>query len=112
MLTNHAVEGWHVRATAGPVPPHLDGLEVAATVPGTVHTDLLDAGLVPDPYVDDGEVALAWLRRTHWRYRTEVALPHPSPDERVDLVLAGVDTVATVALGGAVVARTANMNRT
>ncbi len=111
MLTHHPVDGWRVRATAGPVPPHLEGLEVAATVPGTVHTDLLDAGLVVDPYVDDGEVALAWMKRTHWRYRTEVALPTPADDERVDLVLAGVDTVATVALGGVVVARPANMHR-
>ena len=111
MLTHHPVDGWRVRATAGPVPPHLDGLEVAATVPGTVHTDLLDAGLVVDPYVDDGEVAIAWMKRTHWRYRTEVALPTPADDERVDLVLAGVDTVATVALGGVVVARPANMHR-
>ena len=111
MLTDDPVQGWRVRATAGPVPRHLEGLEVPATVPGTVHTDLVDAGLVVDPYVDDGEVALAWMRRTHWRYRTEVVLPVPAHDERVDLVLAGVDTVATVALDGVEVARTTNMHR-
>ena len=40
---------------SGPVPADLEGVEVAATVPGTVHTDLLDAGLIPDPYLDDNE---------------------------------------------------------
>jgi beta-mannosidase len=51
------------------------------------------------------------MRRTGWRYATTVHLEPPAADERVDLVLAGVDTVATIALGGAVVARTANMHR-
>ena len=78
MLTHHPVDGWRVRATAGPVPPHLDGLEVAATVPGTAHTDLLDAGLIDDPYVDDGEVALAWMHRDALALPHEVALPTPA----------------------------------
>lgn len=111
MRTSTTVDGWAVRATSGAVPARLDGVEVAATVPGTVHTDLLDAGLVPDPYVDDGERDLAWMRRASWRYSTRVHLEPPGPDERVDLVFAGIDTVATVELGGEVVARTANMHR-
>ena len=111
MRMSHPVDGWRLRATAGPVAAGLQGVDVAATVPGTAHTALLDAGLVPDPYVDDGERDVAWMRRTHWRYSAEVLLEPPDPDERVDLVLAGVDTVATIALGGEVVARTANMHR-
>ena len=111
MRTSTTVDGWVVRATSGPVPAGLDGVEVAATVPGTVHTDLLDAGLIPDPYVDEGERELAWMRRASWRYSTRVRLEPPGPDERVDLVFAGIDTVATVDLGGEVVARTANMHR-
>ena len=111
MRTSTTVDGWVVRATSGPVPARLDHVEVAATVPGTVHTDLLDAGLIPDPYVDEGERELAWMRRASWRYSTRVRLEPPGPDERVDLVFAGIDTVATVELGGEVVARTANMHR-
>ena len=99
MRTSTTVTGWRVRATSGPVPAGLEGVEVAATVPGTVHTDLLDAGLVPDPYVDDGERRLAWMRRASWRYDTTVLLEPPATDERVDLVFAGIDTVATIALG-------------
>ena len=92
--TSTTVDGWVVRATSGPVPARLDHVEVAATVPGTVHTDLLDAGLIPDPYVDEGERELAWMRRASWRYSTRVRLEPPGPDERVDLVFAGIDTVA------------------
>ena len=66
MLTDDPVQGWRVRATAGPVPRHLEGLEVPAQVPGTAHTDLLAAGLIDDPYVDLGEEALVWAHRTQW----------------------------------------------
>ena len=48
-------------AAAGPI---------AATVPGTVHTDLLAAGLIPDPYRDDNERLLAWIGLTDWCYET------------------------------------------
>jgi beta-galactosidase/beta-glucuronidase len=34
-----------------------------ATVPGSVHTDLLAAGKIPDPYYRDNE-SKDWLRRT------------------------------------------------
>ena len=46
-----------------------------ATVPGCVHTDLLDAGLIPDPYLDDNERALAWIGRTDWVYETTFVAP-------------------------------------
>ena len=40
-----------------------------ATVPGCVHTDLLAAGLIEDPYLDDNEQKVAWIGRTDWVYR-------------------------------------------
>ena len=40
--------GWTVRAVAGDVPAELTGAVVPASVPGCVHTDLLEAGLIPD----------------------------------------------------------------
>ena len=104
-------DGWTVRATAGPVPEPLSGLCVPATVPGTVHTDLLDAGLIPDPYVGTAESELAWMHTTDWRYERSLTAPFPATDERVDLVLEGLDTVATITLGDTVVGRTRNQHR-
>ena len=113
--------GWTLRHVAGPLP---DGLAddlcgargISATVPGCVHTDLLTAGLIPDPYVDDNESALAWIGRGTWEYRTTFV---DGPDEaerrygeRVELVLAGLDTLAGVAVNGVHLARTANQFRT
>lgn len=109
-------EGWSLRAVAGPVPEslaaQLSGAGVPATVPGSSHTDLLDAGLIPDPYLDLNETALAWMHRVDWRYTTDFDAPPVADGERVDLVFDGLDTVATVRLNGAVVARTVNQHRT
>jgi beta-mannosidase len=33
-------------------------------VPGGVHTDLLVAGLIPDPYLDDNQRLLSWIGDT------------------------------------------------
>ncbi|PSK62697.1 Exo-beta-D-glucosaminidase [Micromonospora sp. MH33] len=104
-------EGWTLRAVPGPqVPPEVAGQAVPATVPGCVHTDLLAAGLIPDPYLDDNENGLGWIGRTDWVYETTFDW-RPGDDERVDLVCAGLDTVATVTLNGAEVGRTENQHR-
>ena len=40
--------------------PALPG-EIPSSVPGCVHTDLLAAGLIPDPYLDGNELRLDWI---------------------------------------------------
>ncbi|SBT68329.1 beta-mannosidase [Micromonospora sediminicola] len=104
-------EGWTLRALPGPqVPSEIAGVEVPATVPGCVHTDLLAAGLIPDPYLDDNENRLTWIGRTDWVYQTTFH-HEPGGDDRVDLACAGLDTVATVTLNGVEVGHTENQHR-
>jgi len=105
------ISGWTLQAVAGPVPPEIAGRTVPATVPGSAHTDLLDAGLIPDPYLDTNETDLIWAHRTDWRYTSTFAAAPAADGERVDLVMQGLDTVATVTLNGQVVASTANQHR-
>lgn len=100
---------WTVRAVAGEIPAFLQGLQIPATVPGCVHLDLLAAGLIPDPHLDDNERLLAWIGRVDWRYETTFAWS--ATDGQVDLVALGLDTVATVELNGSVVGHTRNMHR-
>ncbi len=119
-MTDHLLDdGWTMTADAGTLPADLpDGLGarlqdgVPARVPGTSHTVLLDAGLVPDPYLDRNEEVLAWMRRVDWTWTRPLNVAPAATDERVDLVLKGVDTVATVRLDDTVLARTANQHRT
>ncbi len=104
-------DGWTVGSLAGPVPAHIAGLKVPAAVPGSLHTDLLAAGLIPDPYLDDNERLVAWIGSADWAYTTTFDWT-AGTHERHDLVFEGLDTVATIELNGAVIGETANMHRT
>jgi len=111
MIVNVLHSGWTVRAVGGAVPAEVGHAPLPAEVPGTVHTDLLAAGRIPDPYLGTNETRLAWLHRSAWQYETAVPAVLAGADERVDLVFDGLDTVATVTLAGVEVGRTANMHR-
>lgn len=103
--------GWKLTCLGGPgARPGLPE-NIPASVPGTVHTDLLVAGLIPDPYLDLNEISVDWVGRCDWRYET-VFDWRDDGHERTDLVFAGLDTFATIMLNGAEIGRTANMNRT
>jgi beta-mannosidase len=85
---------------------------MAATVPGTVHTDLVAAGVIPDPFYGDNERRLQWIEGEDWEYRTEfTATPTNLARERQDLVFEGLDTYADVSLNGTRVLTTNNMFR-
>ncbi|MFE9426818.1 glycoside hydrolase family 2 protein [Kitasatospora sp. NPDC006697] len=99
-------EGWTLTAVSGGTRFQA----VPANVPGCVHTDLLAARLIDDPYLDDNETRLSWIGRTDWRYDT-VFRWDPDQQEHTDLVCAGLDTVATVTLNGTLLGRTANQHR-
>lgn len=105
-------EVWTVTAMGGAAPAELHGRAVPATVPGTVHTDLLAAGLIPDPYLDEVEADVAWVGRTPWRYTTTFVSYAGSPGEQVELVFAGLDTVCEVTLNGHHLGSPRNMHRT
>ncbi|RMI39604.1 beta-mannosidase [Streptomyces triticirhizae] len=111
-MIRHALhDGWQLTAIAGPVPENISGRTVPAHVPGSAHLDLLNAGLINDPYQNRVEEELVWAHRTDWRYTTTVDAPAAAADERVDLVFDGLDTVATVELAGRTLGSTANMFR-
>ena len=84
-----------------------------ATVPGTVHTDLLANRLIPDPYVGAPEAGLQWIGLADWEYRTTFAVPRDALDAaRSDLVFEGLDTLADVYLNGEKLLEANNFFRT
>jgi beta-mannosidase len=111
MIRHTLHDGWQLSATSGPVPENVAGRTVPARVPGSTHLDLLEAGLIPEPYLDTNETELAWMHRAGWRYSLTFEADAPAPGERVDLAFDGLDTVATVELNGTVLGTTANMHR-
>src|SRR5690242_19969191 len=94
-------EGWTLRHEGEPLP---------ASVPGCVHTDLLAAGVVPDPFVGTGEDEVAWVGRREWTYERELPAAL-SGHEQTDLVFDGLDTVAEITVDGRPLGRVRNMHR-
>src|SRR5688500_8652670 len=105
--------GWTLRAAAGPVPASFPDGGFPASVPGVVHLDLLAAGVIPDPYLDDNEALLSWIGLVDWTYETSLALTAADlvGFGRHELVFDGLDTVATVLLNGAPLMEVANQHR-
>ncbi|MEM8736910.1 MAG: glycoside hydrolase family 2 protein [Planctomycetota bacterium] len=83
-----------------------------ATVPGCVHTDLLAADLIPDPYLAEHEPQTHWIGRCDWAYETRFELgPEALGQPHLELVFEGLDTVARVEVNGQEVGRSENMHR-
>ncbi len=84
-----------------------------ATVPGTVHTDLLANKLIPDPFYRNNETKLQWISHTNWQYQTVFNLPSTIfAQENIQLVFEGLDTYANVYLNDTLIFVANNMFRT
>lgn len=83
---------------------------LSATVPGSVHQDLLAAGQIPDPFYGLNEYKVQWVGQCDWLYRCEFEVS--AEQIRVGaatLCCDGLDTVATVWLNGEQVLSSNNM---
>ncbi|WP_110933886.1 beta-mannosidase [Paenibacillus bouchesdurhonensis] len=70
---------------------------LTATVPGTVHTDLLRHGLIPDPFYGTNEHDLQWIDKKDWEYKSSFKLPEGWQDmTRIELIFDGLDTYADI----------------
>ncbi len=83
-----------------------------AMVPGCVHTDLMAAGLIPDPFDRDNELKVQWVDKEDWEYRKIFEVdPTILKRESVELVCLGLDTFARLTLNGKPVGGSDNMFR-
>ena len=48
-----------------------DSVWSKATVPGNVHSDLLENNLIEHPFIKSNEDSLQWISETNWIYKTE-----------------------------------------
>ncbi|HVK52646.1 MAG TPA: glycoside hydrolase family 2 protein [Pseudoxanthomonas sp.] len=109
-------EGWRFRLLPGDAQAKSHPEATAwrkASVPGSVHTDLLAHGVIADPYVGAAEAALQWIGLADWEYVTrfdvdEATLARP----HAELVFEGVDTLAEMSLNGKPLLNTDNSHRT
>lgn len=84
----------------------------SATVPGEIHTDLLNSKLIPDPFYRDNEKKLQWIERKNWEYKTTFQVTaNMLKKKNTDLVFDGLDTYATVYVNNKLVLKADNMFR-
>ncbi len=83
-----------------------------ATVPGTVHTDLMANNLIDDPFFRLNERSVQWIDKEDWVYETRFT---PTLEEwnatNKELVFKGLDTYADVYLNGELIISADNMHR-
>ena len=84
----------------------------AATVPGTVHTDLLANKAIEDPFYRTNERDQQWIDKVNWEYRTAFDAPYIAGRDSVALVFDGLDTYAEITLNGRRILSADNMFRT
>lgn len=84
-----------------------------ATVPGTVHTDLLANHLIDDPFYQLNEKQQQWIDKVDWEYQTSFPLNEDIlRKQHIELIFEGLDTYANVYLNDTLILSADNMFRT
>ncbi|MCW3463223.1 beta-mannosidase [Chitinophaga nivalis] len=87
-----------------------EGIWRPATVPGTVHTDLMALKLIPDPFAGTNEKAVQWVDKKDWQYRKKWRMSAADlKDEVIEIDFQGLDTYAEVYLNNQLILQSANM---
>ena len=71
-----------------------------AQVPGSIHLDLIRAGLLAEPTVGLNHLAARWVEETIWHYRRTFDAPALAPGERAWLIFERLDLAAVIYLNG------------
>lgn len=83
-----------------------------AQIPGSVHTDLLALGRIPDPFVADNELEVQWVHERDWVYRVRFDADDTlCAEDHVFLVCDGLDTLADVMFNERLLGHAENMFR-
>lgn len=64
---------------------------IGAEVPGSVQNDLLNAGIIEDPYFELNALKTEWIENKWWNYRKVFQLPDSLKGKKARLVFKGVD---------------------
>ena len=83
-----------------------------ATVPGTVHTDLMANNVIEDPFYRLNEHDVQWIDKVDWEYKTTFTAGNSLlGKDRIELDFRGLDTYADVFVNGRQVMQADNMFR-
>jgi beta-mannosidase len=89
-----------------------DSIWQAATVPGNVHSDLLDNKRIEHPFIGANEDSLQWITATDWEYKTTFFVDKETLLKKyIELNFEGLDTYASVFLNDSLILETKNAFR-
>ncbi len=77
-----------------------------AIVPGTVHTDLINNKIIPDPHYRTNEDDIQWIEDKDWEYNTSFK---GFDAENIELIFHGLDTYAEIYLNEKLILESDNM---
>ena len=98
-------EGWQFKQARG-----VNWLP--ATVPGTVHTDLMANGIIEDPFVGLNERGVQWVDKEDWVYQTSFSVGDSILNRKnIQIEFEGLDTYADVYLNDTLIIKADNMFR-
>ena len=85
----------------------------SATVPGTVHTDLLALKKIEDPFYRLNEHSLQWIDKEDWEYKIFFGVNEETlSKDNVVMEFSGIDTYGKIYVNDSLVGETDNMFRT
>lgn len=89
-----------------------DSLWLNATVPGSVHLDLLNNKKIKDPFFRLNEHNLQWIDKEDWQYKTNFDISENElSKQNIELDFFGLDTYSKIFLNDSLVLQTNNMFR-
>lgn len=105
LIQKEIAENWQYKQVNGE-------LAGKATVPGTIHTDLLNEGKIEDPFYRTNEKDLQWIDKEDWEYSTSFEISNEEIN-RDNLILdfKGLDTYGDVYLNDQLLLQADNMFR-
>ena len=87
-----------------------ESFSIQAEVPGTIHTNLIAAKLIPEPYIEYNDVNLRYLIYQSWTFNKNFTLPDDFLSlAQFTLHFDQVDTVANITLNGCFLGQTNSM---
>lgn len=85
---------------------------IKAEVPGCVHTDLINAGEIEDPFYRNNEEKVMWIGESDWDYSKKFNVDEEFlKNKRIYLSAEGLDTLSDIYINDRKIASTNNMYR-
>lgn len=81
-----------------------------AQVPGSVYKDLVNAGIISDPYYERQSLDCEWVANRWWTYECSFSRPTAEKSNRIFLCFDGIDNLASVFLNNELLVKTEGAN--